>query len=102
MGDDGDLTWRTFRREIVWVLVLFPITWLVVWFVDARDGSSSSSFLEILGISVLLAVVLGPLIWVRWARHGSSTRRNLKAVGLATGWAVVSGVAAAAVWNLVD
>ena len=99
MGSDGDLTWRTFRREIWWVVGLFPATWLVVWLVQDRDFGS---FVEILGASVLIAVVLGPLVWVRWARRSTSARRNLKALGLAVGWAVLAGGTAAIVWNVVD
>ena len=99
MGSDGDLTWRTFRREIWWVVLLFPVTWAAIW---VFKGEDLDSVLAAVGISVLMAVILGPLVWVRWARRSTSTRRNLKAVGLAAGWAVLAGGITAIVWNAID
>jgi hypothetical protein len=99
MGSDEDLTWRTFRREIWWVVLLFPVTWAAIW---VFNGEDLDSVLEAVGISVLMAVILGPLVWVRWARRSTSTRRNLRALGLAVGRAVLAGGITAIVRNVVD
>jgi hypothetical protein len=99
MGD-GEIRWQTFRRQIPWYLLLWPVIWLGIWLARGADGGASSA-LEYLGMSVLLGVILGPLVWVRWARKSTSRQRNLMAAGLAFGWAVVTGLATAVVWSLV-
>ncbi len=59
MGSDGDLTWRTFRREIWWVVLLFPVTWAAIW---VFKGEDLDSVLAAVGISVLMAVILPPRV----------------------------------------